>query len=208
MRSLVLVHGAGSGPWIWESWLDVIPGATVEAVDLQAGLIVAEAGMANYEAEVDRACEGLPRPLALVGWSLGGLAAMLAARRVEPDRLVLLEASPPAEVQGRDDAVAIEPGTFDPERAYGPFPRGIRARPESSLARAERRRGVSVPELPFTTLVVDGEAFTELRGRHVSERYGAARLHLPGLDHWGLVLDGRARAAVAAWLLGEDVPLR
>jgi len=32
-------------------------------------------------------------------------------------------------------------GSFDPEVVYGPFPRGMRARPESSQARAERKRG-------------------------------------------------------------------
>jgi hypothetical protein len=131
---------------------------------------------------------------------MGGLVALLAAPRVEAAALVLLEASPPAEVQGTDEGVRPAPGTFDPEAAYGPFPPGIRARPESSLARAERRRGISVPALPCPALVVYGDEFPDDRGRALAGAYGAEELHLPGLDHWGLVRDPRAAAAVAAWL--------
>jgi thioesterase domain-containing protein len=114
----------------------------VEAVDLMAGLNVAEASMSNYVAVIVRAAEWLPRPVALCGWSSGGLAAMMAARQAEADFLILLETSPPGEVQGFDESVELRPGTFDPEEMYGAFPPGMRARPESLLARAERKRGV------------------------------------------------------------------
>jgi pimeloyl-ACP methyl ester carboxylesterase len=159
---------------------------------------VAEASMSNYAAVAVRAAEWLPAPRAL-GWSMGGLVAVMAASRAEAAALVLLEPSPPAEVQGVDETVSPEPGTFDPEATYGPFPPGIRARPESALARAERKRGISVPSLPCPALVVTGEEFAEERGR-VAEAYGAEQLHLPGLDHWRLVLEPRAREAVRAYL--------
>jgi pimeloyl-ACP methyl ester carboxylesterase len=149
--------------------------------------------MWNYEAVLYRAAESLRRPLALCGWSMGGLVAMLAARRVEPELLVLLEPSAPGEVQGFDLDVRVEPGTFDPEAVYGPFPAGVRARPESALARAERKRGLSVPELAFPTLVVSGADFAEERGRRVAERYGAEELRLAGASHWDLVLDPELR---------------
>jgi pimeloyl-ACP methyl ester carboxylesterase len=168
----------------------------VVAPDLHAGLNVAEAAMSNYAAVAVRAAEWVRRPCALVGWSSGGLVAMLAARRVEPELLVLLEPSRPAEVQGVDERVEPSPGTFDPEAVYGPFPPGIRARPESSFARTERKRGVSVPELPGPALVVSGDNFSEERGRAVAERYGAEELTFPGRSHWDLVLDPEAIAAV------------
>ena len=110
---------------------------------------------------------------------------------------MLLEASPPAEVQGFDEATPVRPGTFDPEETYGPFPPGLRARPESSLARAERKRGISVPALPCPALVVSGDSFPEERGRALAGRYGAEELRFPGLDHWDLVLDGRVREVLA-----------
>ena len=82
--------------------------------------------MSNYAAAVVRAADLLPRPVALCGWSMGGLAAMIAARQAGAERLVLLEPSPPAEAQGFDDSVPLQTGTFDPEEAYGRFPAGMR----------------------------------------------------------------------------------
>jgi pimeloyl-ACP methyl ester carboxylesterase len=169
----------------------------VVAPDLHAGLNVAAASMLNYEAVAARACEGVGRPFALLGWSMGGLVAMLAAHRAEPDALVLLEPSPPGEP---DAAVPLEEGTYDPEEAYGPFPDGVRARRESAYARAERRRGVPVPAVPERTLVVSGDEYADARGSAIAARYGCEHLHLEGLDHWGLVRDERARAAVRDWL--------
>ena len=198
VASLLLAHGAGSGPWVFDGWPAAFPDLNVEAVDLQAGLNVAEASMSNYAAVVVRAAEWLPRPLALCGWSSGGLAATMAARQAEADFLVLLESSPPGEVQGFDESVPLRPGTFDPEETYGAFPPGMRARPESLLARAERKRGVSVPELPCPALVVYGDEFAEERGPRLAARYGAEELAFPGLDHWDLVLDDRVRKTLAA----------
>lgn len=197
LRSLVLVHGAGSGPWIFDRWKDVFAPLEVEAVDLHTGLNVAEAAMSNYAAVVARAADSLPKPLAVCGWSMGGLVAMLAGRQAGADLLVLLEPSPPGEVQGFAEGMPIETGTFDPEEAYGPFPPGIRARPESRLARAERRRGVPLPSLPCPALVVYGEEYANERGRAVARVYGADELPFPGLDHWGLVLDEVVPRALA-----------
>jgi pimeloyl-ACP methyl ester carboxylesterase len=200
LKGLLLAHGAGSGPWVFDGWAAAFPEAEVEAVDLHAGLNVAEAAMSNYAAVIARAAEWLPRPLALCGWSSGGLAAMMAARQAEADLLVLLETSPPGEVQGFDDSVPLEPGTFDPEAAYGAFPPGMRARPESLLARAERKRGVSVPSLPCPALVVYGDEFPDDRGRELAAYYTADELPFPGLDHWGLVRDERVRDELAGYL--------
>lgn len=189
--SFLLVHGAGSGPWIWDGW-DGHP------VDLHAGLDVGRASMLNYEAAVVAAGALLPRPLVVVGWSMGGLAAMMAGRRLLPDRLVLLEPSPPAEVQGHRPEVPLQEGTYDPEQEYGPFPDGVRARQESLLARSERGRGVSVPALACPTLVIHGDELGDVRGRVVAERYGAADAYVGG-GHWELVRGKKAQAAAVEW---------
>jgi pimeloyl-ACP methyl ester carboxylesterase len=189
---------------VFDGWPPAaFPGVELDAVDLHAGLNVAEAAMANYAAIVARAADSAARPLAICGWSMGGLAAMLAARQAGAERLVLLEPSPPGEVQGFDPDIALEAGTFDPEETYGPFPPGIRARPESRLARAERKRGVSVPSLPCPALIVYGDEYAEERGRDVARFYGSDELFLPGLDHWDLVRAGSAATAVAARLAGQ-----
>ena len=203
MKSLLLVHGSGSGPWVFDGWSDAFSAVRIDAVDLQAGLNLAETSMLNYEAAVACAAGLLTRPLSIVAWSMGGLAAMMAAHRIEPDALVLLEPSPPGEVQGFDDAVPLEPGTFDPEAVYGPFPTGLPARPESSLARAERKRGVSVPALPGRILVVSGREFAEERGSALAAHYGAEGLKFHDASHWDLMLAPEIRTQVAEWLSGS-----
>jgi pimeloyl-ACP methyl ester carboxylesterase len=203
LRSLLLVHGAASGPWVFDGWAETFADVEVYAVDLHAGLNVAEASMSNYEAAVTAAGGLLPRPLTLCGWSMGGLAAMMAARRVEPDALVLIEPSPPAEVQGFDDSVALEPGTYEGEEAYGSFPERMPARPEARLARAERKQGISVPSLPGRTLVVSGQEFPDDRGSALARYYGVEQLSVPEATHWDLVRDSGVRAQLAGWLGGR-----
>ena len=73
------MHGAGSGPWIFEPWRRSFEGWRIELADLQAGLDVAEASMADYARVVERATTRAPRPLVLCGWSLGGLVVLMAA---------------------------------------------------------------------------------------------------------------------------------
>jgi pimeloyl-ACP methyl ester carboxylesterase len=196
----VLAHGAGSGPWVFADWARSFPGVTVETVDLQAGLDVARASMEDFARALVETAERLSEPTVLLGWSLGGLAVLMSAERVRPAAVVLLESSPPAEVQGSDPQVALADGTFDPEELYGAFPSGIRARPESSRARAERKRGVSVASLPCRSLVVSGSDFPDDRGSELAALYGSDQLAFPDLDHWGLVLDERVRKAIARWL--------
>ncbi len=156
--------------------------------------------MDDYAAAIAGAAARVPGPVAVCGWSMGGLAAMMAARETQPDHLVLLEPSPPAEIQGSDETVELAGGTFYPEDAYGAFPPGMRSRPESTLARAERKGGISVPSLARRTLVVYGRDFPDDRGHRLAARYGADELELPDLDHWSLVLDERVPTAIASWL--------
>ena len=201
MRSLLLVHGAGSGPWAFGGWEDTFPGAQVVAVDLQAGLDVAHASIDDYADAVVRAAAGLPRPLALVGWSLGGLVAMVAAHRIEPEALVLLDASPPLEVQGLRD---VEPqvGTFDPVEHGARPPEGMRHRRESSFAMGQRDRGVSVPPLATGTrvLVVYGAALKHDRGPMLAAYLAADELDAGDVTHWDLVRSTALRERIAAWL--------
>lgn len=200
LASVLLVHGAASGPWVFDRWLDRFADARTEAVDLQAGLDVAHASMGDYAGRLALAAEALPRPIAVCAWSMGGLVAMMAAPRIEPACLVLLEASPSAEIQGTHSEVELAHGTFDGEATYGAFPVGVRSRPESVLARAERKRGISVPRLPGPTLVVSGREFPRERGRLLAEAYECDELTFPELDHWGMVLDARVSDAVGRHL--------
>ncbi|HEX2056918.1 MAG TPA: alpha/beta fold hydrolase [Actinomycetota bacterium] len=196
----MLVHGAGSGPWVFDSWT-APEGVELVAVDLHEGVDVGAASMDEYAAVVRRACATARPPVALCGWSMGGLVAMMAADAPGVEALVLLEPSPPAEVQGTSDVPDAD-GTFDPEEVYGEFPPGMRARPESHRARADRKRGISVLRLPRRLLVVYGDEFAEDRGRALARFYEIPEAYFPGIDHWGLVLDERVRATVLEFVTG------
>lgn len=205
-RTVLLVHGAGNGPWIFEDWADTFPPSTLCAVDLQDDVHIQRASMNHYANAIGRAARRRSRPLATVAWSMGGLVAMMAAEAPRAMCLVLLEPSPPAEIQGwHPSGSTIDPGTFDPEAVYGPFPPGIQSRPESSLARAERKAGISVPTLPCPSLVVSGSEFPVGRGSRVAALYRSDELRFPRFDHWGLVREQRVRAAIAEHL--EFVPM-
>jgi hypothetical protein len=102
------------------------------------------------------------------------------------------------------DEVVPQPGSFDPEDVYGRFPVGIASRLESALARAERKRGISVPSLPCPSLVITGQEFPDDRGRAIAALYGSEEVAFADLDHWGLVREPRVRGAIAAWLRIAD----
>ncbi|MFA9428783.1 alpha/beta fold hydrolase [Egicoccus sp. AB-alg2] len=195
---LVLVHGATSGPWVFDRWSDWLTDVEVVAPDLQDGLHVAHAGMADYTGRVVAAA-GDARHV-LCGWSMGGLVAMLAAATTSPAALVVIEPSLPAELGRRDATVEPTPGVYEAESAYGPVPPGVRHRPESLLALGERQRGVSVPSIDVPLLVVAGRDFADTRGRPVVDRYGGELLRFPHLDHRALVGDVEVVTAIGDWV--------
>ncbi len=77
------------------------------------------------------------------------------APAVKPHSVIVLEPSPPPEVQGFHPETPLTFGTFDPEDVYGPAAPGERCRPESLLARCERISAVSLAELPICTTSVN-----------------------------------------------------
>jgi len=212
-RRVVLVHGATSGPWVFDGWADQWPDDDVRVPDLQEGLDVAHATMSDYADRVlaavgDQAARDKPvhdkpvrdRPVVLCGWSMGGLVAMMAALRCEPAALVVIEPSVPAEIDGGDPDWPLEAGTYDAESTYGPSVPGMRHRPESLLARGERKRGISIPEFDCPLLVVAGRSYVATRGRPVAKHYGADLMEFPELSHFQLVVDPRVREAIAQWV--------
>jgi pimeloyl-ACP methyl ester carboxylesterase len=56
--------------------------------------------MADYAERVVSAARALPRPVSVCGWSMGGLVALQAAASARPQSVILIEASPPGEVEG------------------------------------------------------------------------------------------------------------
>lgn len=196
VQAVVLVHGAGSGPGVFDQWL--LPGAV--AVDLQAGLDVGHASMEDYAGRVAAVVSATPGEAGVVGWSMGGLVSMMAARDAAPRALVVVEPSAPAEVQGWHPEVSMRSGTYDPEEEYGRFPDEMAARPESLRARSERKRGISVPSIQCPLLVVHGADYPRERGSDVAAFYDAEELAFPQLHHFDLIRSSEVRDSIAAWL--------
>lgn len=199
VQRLVLVHGATSGPWVFDHWPGAFPDFDVRVPNLHAGLDVARARMTDY---VDRVLDAIAdRPAVVCGWSMGGLVGLMAAQQSPLTALVVLEPSLPLELSGGRRLRELRSGTYEAESAYGPLPPGTRSRPESLRALDERRRGISVPSVDCPVLVVAGRTGRSA-GRQVARHYDGDLLEYPDLGHSDLVAAPRVMVGIASWLTG------
>ena len=197
--NLICLHGAGTGPWCFDDWNRDLPTWNVRAPDLLQDLNVATATMTDYANAAVRAAADFD-DVVLCGWSMGGLVALMAASVAMPAAIVVLEPSLPAELQGFHPGVVPNIGTFDPADVNGAARGGPTTRLESSFARDERRRGISVPSITVPLLVVSGKTYAETRGGPVADFYGADLIEFPHLHHVALVQEREVRTAIGAWL--------
>ena len=103
MHPIVMVHGAFVGGWAFEAFRRPFEAAghTVLTPDLRGhaaddppGAVIG-VSVRDYAGDIAELCRGLEMPPILIGHSMGGLVAQLAARRVKPAALVLLAPTPP-----------------------------------------------------------------------------------------------------------------
>jgi pimeloyl-ACP methyl ester carboxylesterase len=225
---VILVHGAANSSRVWRFWQEQLAalGWTSDAVDLRghgtgrpADLSVAS--MRDYADDVASVASRLvPKPV-VIGWSMGGLVAMMVAARGSASACVGLAPSTPA--SSVDGAVPLRSGVFDSSE-YGILTRDpldqlamadldLEERTvalsslglESRLARDERKRGIVIRDLPCPLLIVTGEQDTDWpRSRYASLHLPAMYLNVEACSHWGLVLNRRALARllprVTEWL--------
>ncbi len=102
-KSIVLVHGAWMGAWAWDDVKSDLEarGATVVAVELPGHgsdmTPLASISLRGYIDTVEAAIDAAPKPVMLVGHSLGGIVVTQAAdeRAADLDRLVYVTAFVP-----------------------------------------------------------------------------------------------------------------
>jgi pimeloyl-ACP methyl ester carboxylesterase len=103
MDPIVMVHGAFVGGWSFERFRAPFEAAGHQVLtpDLrghgagEAADAVVSVSIRDYANDIANLCSKLPSRPVLIGHSMGGLVAQLAARRVTPKAVVLLAPSPP-----------------------------------------------------------------------------------------------------------------
>src|SRR4051812_6016405 len=103
MTAIIMVHGAFCGGWAFERFRAPFEAAghSVLTPDLRGhgpdepGQRVSGVSMSDYAADIAALCAAQDEPPVLLGHSMGGLVAQLAARKSRLRALVLLAPSPP-----------------------------------------------------------------------------------------------------------------
>jgi pimeloyl-ACP methyl ester carboxylesterase len=90
LPTFALIPGAGGSAWFWHRITPLLAatGATVIPIELPAGDDAAN--LNTYADVVVESVASAPRPLVLVGQSMGGFTAPIAATRVPTARIVLV----------------------------------------------------------------------------------------------------------------------
>jgi pimeloyl-ACP methyl ester carboxylesterase len=122
-RTAIMVHGAFCGGWAFEAFRQPFEAAGYDVVapDLKgrgAGQSPAGLSMADYADQIAGLVRAAPTPPVLVGHSLGGLVAQMAAARARVAALVLLAPSAPWGVAGGSLEEAVSAVSL---YALGPF---------------------------------------------------------------------------------------
>jgi pimeloyl-ACP methyl ester carboxylesterase len=225
---IVLVHGAANSAVVWTYWQQELAalGWPSYAVDLRGHgrsepIDLSNTTMSDYADDVRSSIAQLDRKPIVMGWSMGGLVAMMVAASGDAIACVALAPSSPS--QTRDASVALRTGTFGPE-LYGitsrdpddqpampDLDREERAvalsslGPESQLARDDRKAGIVIEALPCPLLIVTGTNDRLWpRSTYDGLWLPADYIEINGASHWGLVLNRRALAEAVpvaiAWL--------
>jgi pimeloyl-ACP methyl ester carboxylesterase len=236
--SLLFVHGAANGAWVWDIWRRHLRpfGWDTNVLDLRGhgrslpvdfSTVTMDDYVADLESVADQIGAAKGRQPVIIGWSMGGLVALMyAARRDDVPALVLLSPSPPLEVAGRATAAQVQgisPEPIGPE-AYGIYQDDFEASHavmpdlsetearqviansagalESGVARRQRRRGISVAAAGVTcpVLVFGGAletGFTPEQNQRLAEYFGGECVVLPEASHWGIVYHGPTVADAA-----------
>jgi pimeloyl-ACP methyl ester carboxylesterase len=201
---VVMVHGAFCGGWVFDGFrapfeqaghLVVAPDLPGHGAGARPGAVTGQS-MSDYAKAVVQICDAQQTPPILIGHSLGGLVAQMAAAKTRIEALILLAPSAPWGVQGGsvEEAIsavslyalgpywtlAIDPDYPSAERYT--FDRLPRAQQRAAFARMTPESGRALWETlnwwldPFATTIVPAGG---VRARSLAIAGGRDAIHPP-----------------------------
>jgi len=213
---VVLVHGAANSSSVWKYWQRALAerGFASYAIDLRGHgasdrIDLSRVSMRDYADDVAALIRQFAAPPIVLGWSMGGLAAMLAVEDTGARAFIGLAPSVPR--RERNASVPLRSGTYGAEE-YGIVVAGPeRPQPvmfdldpderavalaslcdESRYARDERAAGVVVRALPCPALIVTSTGDLQWpRANYDALHLPVTHLGVEGASHWGLLLNRR-----------------
>jgi len=213
---VILIHGSANSAAVWTFWQQELAahGWPSYAIDLrghgQSGpQDLSHTSMHDYAADVAVLATQCRQAPVLIGWSMGGLVALMVAATGVACACVGLAPSTPA--RQLDTSVPLRTGEFGGEE-YGIASHDPAEQPampdldreerlialaslgrESRLARDERQRGIVIEALSCPLLIVTGTRDRAWpRERYNNLWLAADYLSMEGASHWGLVLQRQA----------------
>jgi pimeloyl-ACP methyl ester carboxylesterase len=226
---IVLVHGAANSALVWTFWQRDLAarGYASHAIDLRghgasSAADLSRTSMHDYADDVRSVLRQLGARPVVMGWSMGGLVAMMTAAKPaagKPRDITLARHAPVACVALApstprlqvDASRRLRAGEFDASE-YGitsDDPDDQRAMPdldreervmalaslsrESRYARDERVAGIVIAQMSCPLLIATGTNDRQWpRAKYDNLHLKAEHLSVDGASHWGLVLSRRA----------------
>ena len=224
---VIFVHGAGTSAPVWTYWqaafveagwptynLDLRGHGASGAVDLT------RVGIFDYVDDVNTVAGQLGTPPVVVGWSMGGHVAAIAASGGRYVACVAIDPDPPADRV--DESVELEYGLHTPEDigyTLDGDPRLLPHMPdltteerriaqsslcdESLLMRSQRMRGILIERMPCPMLEIIGGLADYYPTEPSYHGVGLAddQVYVADSSHWGLVLSRRVLATLLPQVL-------
>ncbi|HLF79844.1 MAG TPA: alpha/beta fold hydrolase [Dehalococcoidia bacterium] len=217
--SIILVHGAATGAWIWDAWRRHLQpfGWDVNVLDLRGhgrslpadlGAVTMEDYLADLESVAGQIAVFKGAHPIVGGWGMGGLLALMyAATHPETPALLLFSPDQPLEIAGKASIEELRrhPGAVLTPEAFGVFADDFeRSRMSLSLSEDETKRFVA----ESAGAEESGLAYRQ-RLRGISVPAGA--VICPSLVIYGAHEGGGAPAnqvALAHHLLGDQLAMQ